>query len=413
MWHLIGDVSGLCGPGTSTLTVCLKNESKLNVDTSGTIIEGGCCEVPVTDGVIQYRDFPTIPGAVWQVTYPNGHKGSAFQVPDTDTEFDLSATVPRGTPVISRTEAEILRAELNYAVSHAIKGDPGPEGPQGEVGPVGPVGPEGPQGEIGPVGPVGPVGPQGEKGETGDIGPVGPPGVQGEIGPIGPQGIQGPVGPQGERGPIGPVGPTGTQGPKGETGATGPQGIQGPQGVQGPKGDTGLTGATGAGILTGTGSPLGKVTPTAVGQIYTDTAITTGASMWISTGTTSQSWIVGHGDTGWRDISGILINGWKPDTSGYGGPKIRRVMNTVFLAGSIDPSSATDVAFLNPINGFGIKAFAIFPVYSTGPNTFVLTSIRPSNTYTVTNSGGGVRIFGSTTWATSDPWPSTLPGTPV
>lgn len=59
----------------------------------------------------------------------------------------------------------------------------------------------------------------------------------------------------------------------------------------------------------GDGSPLGKVVPQFVGQQYTDRLATCGAVVWVATGTTAASWTVLHGDTGWRDITGLLTIG--------------------------------------------------------------------------------------------------------
>ena len=57
----------------------------------------------------------------------------------------------------------------------------------------------------------------------------------------------------------------------------------------------------------GTGSPEGVVTAN-VGTEWTDTAGTNGAWKWMKkSGTGNTGWKVIDGDTGWRDVSSLLI----------------------------------------------------------------------------------------------------------
>src|SRR5690349_4343990 len=71
-------------------------------------------------------------------------------------------------------------------------------------------------------------------------------------------------------------------------------------------------GGGGGGALTGTGSPENVVTAT-IGTEYIDTTATNGAIKWIKvTGSGNTGWKVLYGDTGWRDIRSLLVNGWVP-----------------------------------------------------------------------------------------------------
>lgn len=246
------------------------------------------------------------------------------------------------------------------------------------------------------VGPhlTGPAGPQGAKGDTGATGPTGPQGPKGDIGPAGPAGPQGAPGPKGDTGSIGPQG------------ATGPAGSAGPAGPAGPRGDSAVTASTVE--IRGTGSPYGVVTPPAAGTYYTDTAGTNGAWRWIATGTTSTSWVVQHGDTGWRDISSLLINGWVASTT-YGAPCLRRIGSIIYTRGGI--KNGTSPGALRPIPaGFGTTGFLIVPTFTTDVG-FRNLNIS-SNAVIDGVPGSGENLLGGS-WPAGDPWPSTLPGSPA
>ena len=268
------------------------------------------------------------------------------------------------------------------------KGDPGPAGEPGAAGPAGPVGPPGPQGEAGATGPAGPAG------EPGPAGPIGPQGERGDTGPAGPAGPQGAPGPKGDTGSVGPQG------------ATGPAGSAGPAGPAGPKGDSAVTASTVE--MRGTGSPYGVITPPAAGTYYTDTAGTNGAWRWIATGTTSTSWVVQHGDTGWRDISSLLISEWVASTT-YGAPCLRRIGSIIYTRGGI--KDGTSPQALKPIPaGFGTTGFLIVPTFTTVAGFQNLNISRSVVIDAVPRSGENL-LGGS--WPAGDPWPSTLPGTPA
>ena len=91
-------------------------------------------------------------------------------------------------------------------------------------------------------------------------------------------------------------------------------------------------------VITGTGSPLGVVSAP-VGTLYVDTAKTLGAVLWRKdTGTGSTGWIVVDGDTGDRNLTTTLTNGW---TEVPNQPlQIKRVGNLVSLRGYLNRGSA-------------------------------------------------------------------------
>ena len=70
-------------------------------------------------------------------------------------------------------------------------------------------------------------GPKGERGEAGERGPKGDPGERGEPGPKGDRGERGEPGPKGDRGERGEPGPKGERGERGERGEPGPKGDRG------------------------------------------------------------------------------------------------------------------------------------------------------------------------------------------
>ena len=88
-------------------------------------------------------------------------------------------------------------AESTIPAPVPVKGDPGEPGPKGERGERGEPGPKGERGEAGGRGP------KGERGERGEAGERGPKGERGEPGPKGERGERGEAG---ERGPKGEPG---------------------------------------------------------------------------------------------------------------------------------------------------------------------------------------------------------------
>lgn len=82
--------------------------------------------------------------------------------------------------------------------------------------------------------------------------------------------------------------------------------------------------------LYGTGQPNGVISAPP-GSTYTDKAVTCGAAKWVKMwGTGNTGWTVLYGDTGWRDIKGLLDPFWD-STSNL---QLRRINKTVYLRSS-------------------------------------------------------------------------------
>lgn len=307
-------------------------------------------------------------------------------------------------------------------IGEVITGPPGPQGIQGEPGK--PLRYE----DLTPTQKAELKGPKGDKGDTGERGPQGIPGPVGPTGPKGEQGIQGQTGPQGVPGPAGPKGDPGTTDynqldnkPDLTTKADKTYVDTKLQDKVNKSGDT-MTGnlivpsitINGSSFLTGTGFPNGVVAAP-VGSIYVDKNLTCGAALWAKkTGNGNTGWEVSAGDTGWRNVTSLLINGWVGffAKSVY----IRRVNSDVRL--NIDGAKA-DSATAQVL----IKVPLGFMSSGKGGNVrFLLHSINtnPTQIYRGYISGRDVNIngvvkqrldiFGGLRFTTDDPWPTELPG---
>ena len=158
----------------------------------------------------------------------------------------------------------------------------------------------------------------------------------------------------------------------------------------------------------GVGSPEGKV-EAPVGSIYTDSAATNGAIRWIKTsGTGNTGWRVEYGDTGWRNVSSELSNILES-----GKVFFRRKNDTVdivaewakFIPGG---TSQMPVGF-RPFRNDG------FPFYASANLATPVAQFRIGYTGSITIHVFDERYTANDqgTLTTSDPWPTTLPGTPV
>jgi hypothetical protein len=161
--------------------------------------------------------------------------------------------------------------------------------------------------------------------------------------------------------------------------------------------------------LVGTGFPEGVVTAP-VGTQYQDLAATNGAVLWVkATGTGNTGWVVAYGDTGWRNIAGVLENSWTAAAPGLA--RIRRMNNQViFLANTIDPAAASSDTFYTPPTGFrgdDVAWFAPVGFFDEAATEWV--RLYFDNTLRTPRTVGGVRL-GSYIWTTTNAWPATLPG---
>lgn len=145
---------------------------------------------------------------------------------------------------------------------------------------------------------------------------------------------------------------------------------------------------------------------------------TPGAPITIQDPATGRLQIAGveMGDTGVRDLSGDLLNGWgvmSADTA----PRLSRIGHIVSLSGLVSLSNATNTTALILPVGFRPTATLISFVHIGMP---VFTSTIGQGS--VGRADGAVRIshdhpemfriLNSIIWHTSDAWPTALPGTP-
>lgn len=165
-------------------------------------------------------------------------------------------------------------------------------------------------------------------------------------------------------------------------------------------------------LIQGVGFPNGSVTAP-VGTIYVDTAMTNGASSWIKkSGTGNTGWVVLEGDTGWRNITSDLVNGWTAISV-----QIRRLNNSV--------SVKVEALNASGMNG-DIRPYLFMQGFQfgvgTSPRGFLHTAATPSIIYryyldgALNMSGSSTStpvLYGQIDFTTTQTWPSSLPGTPA
>ena len=168
--------------------------------------------------------------------------------------------------------------------------------------------------------------------------------------------------------------------------------------------------------LRGIGSPLGVVSAPP-GTYYTDISGTCGAWRWLMTATTGNTgWIVVWGDTGWRDLTALVTNGWSATKV-----LMRRKTDLVwwFLDGLNGTAATSDdvlptipntsplpydaYAHLPLVRGSSDTTMASAPIW--GNWTGMTLRFSPRAAFT-----GGHNLLLS--WPTAAPWPTSanLPG---
>ncbi|TDL44064.1 pyocin knob domain-containing protein [Microbacterium oleivorans] len=124
-----------------------------------------------------------------------------------------------------------------------------------------------------------------------------------------------------------------------------------------------------------------------------------------------------YGDTGWRNITALLVNGWLPNSASS--LFIRRVSSQVFLrivGIKNDGANTSSDAFLDTaaIPGFRGAGSQNWHAVATGSASNPAILVREqAGALSVANraqtpSGG---LFATLTWPTDETWPTTLPGT--
>lgn len=168
-------------------------------------------------------------------------------------------------------------------------------------------------------------------------------------------------------------------------------------------------GSGGPEIMSGTGSPEGVVTAP-VGSIWFQTDSTVGVSHWRkASGTGNTGWVVMAGDTGWRDVSADILNGWT------GTVKLRRVNERVMVqALAMNADAATNVAYLSLPTGFVADTSDgyVGSAYNTSTNATLYHIIGSTGALRLpyTSLSAGQTARGNMTWTTAQSWPSSLPG---
>ena len=160
-------------------------------------------------------------------------------------------------------------------------------------------------------------------------------------------------------------------------------------------------GSSGPRIMSGSGSPEGVVTAP-VGSTLYQTDSTVGVTHWRkATGAGNTGWVVMEGDTGVRDLSAVLSNSWTATRV-----RLRRVGQMVTVSGySLVSTSATNDVFYTLPSGFRIPDTTYMPTARNGTNVGYVGSDGSLGM----ESRTGTYHF-AWSWATSDAWPSSLPG---
>ena len=185
------------------------------------------------------------------------------------------------------------------------------------------------------------------------------------------------------------------RGATGETGAPGAIGTASTYMLVGP-GRPDVASTTG-GVITGS-EPVGAV-------FHSTNGAGVGAWAWQKTAT---GWTVTMGDTGDRSDSSVLTG---TDGSAASGPwiKYRRVNRTVYLW--IHSMSTTATPKITMPTGFAPKNIISGTGKTWGGAIFVAGTGNPFQF--INQSGAVTSFYYGGNWATSDPWPTTLPGSPA
>lgn len=217
-------------------------------------------------------------------------------------------------------------------------------------------------------------------------------------------------------------------GATGEVGAQGPAGERGPAGATGPAGPKGEPGNPAALVLVGAGRPdtpstLSPENQTAVanalvGATFTSTdGAGTGAWAWVKTPT---GWEVTYGDTGWRNVTGLIAlpagASWVEARSGL---FIRRELGQIHLSlMGLNVTSTGNRNIYQLPTGFrahkNLTDSASVPLMDDAGRTFVGKVTFWDGIYIqVKTNTAGHRHNVVFALPARDSWPATLPGSPA
>lgn len=149
--------------------------------------------------------------------------------------------------------------------------------------------------------------------------------------------------------------------------------------------------------------PSGAQALGAVGALRWDETVGRRCFAW---DTNNERWQMIYGDTGWRDVNSLLINGWTGVGSGV---RIRRVglMVTVTVASASGVGASSDHALTLPV---GFAQGVIIPMAGFAASSFLAAFVSGDAVTLQTRDGAA---YADVTFPTNQPWPATLPGTPV
>lgn len=122
-----------------------------------------------------------------------------------------------------------------------------------------------------------------------------------------------------------------------------------------------------------------------------------------------------QGDTGWRNLSDSMVNGWE------GNLYIRRINNIVYLRGSIIAANATAGYPIDLMSGFrpGILTgpagndYGAALVFTAGNSPAVKSVSCYFDRVSIAGYDTADTYMVNVSWPTSNAWPATLPGTPA
>jgi len=122
------------------------------------------------------------------------------------------------------------------------------------------------------------------------------------------------------------------------------------------------------------------------------------------------------GDTGWRQISGMLGAGWSPEFN-EASNRIRRIGNTVYVSAIIKNTSgstktANATTLIQPASGWGPGYTPVFncpAVAALGAVETVVTAAMLGSLSNNTDIPNGSTIALTGEWTTNEAWPSSLP----
>ncbi len=160
----------------------------------------------------------------------------------------------------------------------------------------------------------------------------------------------------------------------------------------------------------GTGSPNGVVAaPVGSAFVNSESGGYNGARTWRKiAGTGNTGWEVESGDTGWRNVSSDLTNGWALTSAGFA--QVRRIGSATHLGFFLTAGGATAASIYDFPTGFRPKNARItFRNVGTLRDGFV-----SADRYLVVSplsAADTSLLLLDKQWPTADAWPASLPGT--